>query len=319
VLNDHASYQVPEAISGPSTLFRSASGAVACRPGADGRLRKPAPATIAAPFDQKKLPLRIRGSTDGLQFDRNRDTAFAGVDKAAISFKDDEVAAKDTTKATIIVGVAIPVIQNVLEFVPYVGLSLDSSKKEGAPREVSDDTWRAGLLADFRTHGRGISHLFLLRSELARNRKEKSEVLSANFTYMPLINGWLNDAINITSRNRSLFSIIPRADLRFNWGDFIAQGSRAAEDSRDFVRLGGQIGVTLTSDLKWLPVELTVAETYLAALNGGLDDLSQLKAVFSLYFDEKKYFGIDLGYVRGRREDLSKRERAWTFGFGAKF
>ena len=38
-----------------------------------------------------------------------------------------------------------------------------------------------------------------------------------------------------------------------------------------------------------------------------------------MYFDEQKFFGVDLAYVRGRREDLVKREDSWTLGFGAKF
>lgn len=320
VLTTPSSYLPSSPVIDPPTYFQSTGITIACVKKPDGKPVELEPTQIASPVDQKTIPLRIRGSTDGLQFDRNLDSAFAGVEKASFSFKDDDVAGKKTTKASIIVGLSVPVVDNVLGIVPYLGVSLDNSKKTGQQREVSDDTWRAGTLFDFRTHQAQLSHLFLLRPEYAANRKEKSEVVSANFTYIPVFNGWLNDARNVTSTNdESLFSIIPRFDLRLNGGHFIKQGSRLDEDSQDFIRLGGQVGATLTSDVKWLPLELTLTETYLRALDGGPKNLSQFKGIFSIYFDEKKFFGIDLGYARGRREDLAKRERNWTFGFGAKF
>jgi hypothetical protein len=165
-----------------------------------------------------------------------------------------------------------------------------------------------------RSHGDNITHLFRLRPEYAWNRKDKSQLLTAAFTYQPLINGRLNDAINIlTADNRSLFSIIPRADIRLIGEHFTKLGSRDPGASDDLVRLGGQLGVTFTSDVKWLPVEVTLTDTYLWALQGGPN------GVVSVYFDEKKYFGVELGYARGRRDDLLDRESNWTAGFAAKF
>lgn len=320
ILEDTEKYTVPEGITGPASLFAASNSAVLCRPSASGSLAGPAPTSLPAPFDQSSVPLRLRGNTDTLQFDRNRDSAFAGAEKASITFKSDREGGKDTLKANFVAGIVLPLQENTLELVPYFAFQTDTSQKDGQEKEVNEDVIRAGALLDFRTHGAGISHLFLLRPEYAFNDKEDSEVITANFTYQPLINGWLNDAINITtSDNRSLFSVIPRIDLRATAGDFTELGTRLAADSQDFIRVGGQIGFTIASDIKWLPLELSINETYLYALEGEPDDLSYLKGVFSLYFDEKKYLGIDLGYARGRRDDLSKREHNWTIGFGAKF
>ncbi len=320
VLRDRSAYSWPAEVSTRRALFAASSPAVMCRTSVAGTLGKAAPTAIPVPFDQKKVPLRIRGTTDGLQFDRNRDTAFNGVEKAAISFKSDSVAGKDTFKGAAVAGVAAPIIPGVLELVPYVGYQIDTTTKDGQAKEVSDDTIRLGSLLDFRTHGNGVSHLFLLRPEYASNRKERSGIVSATLTYQPLVNGWLNDAYNVTTTdNRSLLSVIPRLDARITAGDFVRLGTRVLEESQDFVRLGGQVGVSLVSDVKWLPLELTITETYLRAVQVRPDELSQLRAIFSIYFDEKKFFGIDLGYVRGRRDDLSKREENWTLGFGAKF
>jgi hypothetical protein len=319
ILLDRTRYQVPDGISGTASLFAAGAPGVRCAATAQIAGKAP-PTSIPAPFDFKKIPLRLRGSSDGLQFDRNRDAAFAGVEKASFAFKSDEAADKDTIKATLLLGLNLRPRPGVFELVPYVGFSTDTTKKEGEEKEVSERSIRTGLLFDFRTHGEAVSHLFLVRPEYAWNRKEKSELITGALTYQPVLNGRLNDAINITTAdNRSLFSIIPRGDIRLIGGHFTRRGDRAEEDSRDFVRLGGQVGVTLTSDLKWLPVELTITDTYLWAISGEPDHISYLKGVFSIYFDEKKYFGVDLGYARGRRDDLLQRESSWSAGFAAKF
>lgn len=309
-------YTAPQGVSGAASLFTT-SAPVQCRT-TDGQFVKNAPADRPAPFDQKTIPIRLRGSTDGLQFDRNLDSAFNGVDKASITFKDDDAAGKNTVKAAFVAGLVVPVLTN-FQLVPYFGFEQDTSKKKGEGRQVSSDIIRAGTLFDFRTHGTGIAHLLLLRPEFAANRKQRSEVVTGTVTYQPIVTGWLNIARNIAPGEQKLFSIIPRFDVRAVGGHFTKLGDRLPEDSGDFVRIGSQIGVTLTSDVKWLPLEFTVTETYLHALKGEPDDLSYLKGVFSLYFDEKKYFGIDLGYARGRFDDLKDREQNWTIGFGAKF
>lgn len=317
IVNTRKYYAVPPGIEGAAALFAASAPDVRCMPATQTIVSvKPIP----APFDFKTVPLRLRGSTDGLQFDRYLDTAFAGVDKASFSLKWDDEAGKDTAKAVFVLGYNFKPNPGSFEFVPYVGFSTDTSKKKAAPKDVAERSLRAGILFDIRRHGQGITHLFLLRPEYAWNRKEKSELVTGAFTYQPVINGKLNDAINIvTTQNQSLFSIIPRGDLRLVGGHFTKVGDRAADNSHDFVRLGGQLGVTLVSDLKWLPVEISIADTYLWALTGEPGHLSYLKGVFSIYFDEKKYFGVDLGYARGRRDDLLKRESNWTAGFAAKF
>ena len=317
IANRARHYVVPAGIDRAAALFAVGAPDIRCAP-ASATLAAPKP--VPAPFDFKKIPVRLRGSTDGLQFDRYTDSAFAGVEKASFSFKWDDEAGKDTAKAAAILGYVFRPNPGSFELVPYVGFSIDTAKKEGTARETSEKSMRTGLLVDIRSHGRGITHLILLRPEYAWNRKEKSELLTGALTYLPVVNGHLNDAINITTAdNRSLFSIIPRGDLRLVGGHFTRRGDRAETDSHDFVRIGGQIGVTLTSDLKWLPLEFTVTDTYLWALTGEPGHLSYLKGVVSIYFDEKKYFGIDLGYARGRRDDLLKRESNWTAGFAAKF
>ncbi|MCP4024764.1 MAG: hypothetical protein GY736_00400, partial [Sphingomonas sp.] len=175
---DAHDFVLPAGLGSRRVLFGDTPPAIACRISTDGSFPKPEPTVIAAPLDFDKLPLRIRGSTDGLQFRRKLDAAFNGVDKASVSFKSDRAAGKDTTKAAIVVAFAVPLKPDVLEFVPYFGFSTDTAKKDGADKDVTTDIIRAGALIDFRTHGTNWAHLFLVRPEYAADRKARSEVVS---------------------------------------------------------------------------------------------------------------------------------------------
>lgn len=284
-----------------------------------------APTPIKQP-DISKATLRVRGSTDGLQF-RRGSSQFAGLDKATVTFGDDRKDAKKTFQVTAIIGLTVPVSTG-FEAVPYFGYSIDKSTKKDDPatpanetvETVNKDTLRTGLLLNYRMVTDGGTHYFLFRPEYAANRKERSEVVSANFAYVPVLD-WLNDyALSIRGSNQlPLFSIMPRGELRGTYGHFGKAGTRLAVESVDFLRVGGQIGATLSSDIDWLPIDLTVTESYLYGLSGNPEDLSQLKFVLSASFDAKKYFGVDIGYTRGRAEDLLERSNKWTIGFGAKF
>jgi hypothetical protein len=294
--------------------FLGDPSAVLTCPGADAR---PVETAIKQPYDLSSVPLRVRGSTLGLQFRRGTDQ-FEAVDKATIAFKDDDKAGKETFKVNVIVGLAVPVAKR-LEMVPYIGFNVDSSVKDGADREYTDNTLRAGALFAYRVENSGGTHYLLARPEYAANRVDRSEVLSANLAWVP-ITRWTNDyGVRIRSAGRPVLSVMPVVELRSTAGTFLKQGTRTADNSRDFVRVGGAFGLNVVSDLTWLPLQLTLTETYLYGFAGNPDDLSQLRGVLSVNLDKQKYFGLELGYARGRAEDLLPREHAWTLGFGAKF
>jgi hypothetical protein len=291
------------------------------------RIGCPSAAAIAAaeeaaptPFkkpDLTKLTLRLRGTTDGLQFRRST-SQFAGVDKATINFTNDEKDDKTTFKTNVIAGLAVPIGREG-EIVPYIGYAIDKSKKGKDPTSVSGDTLRAGMLIDYRLVDKAGTFYFLLRPEYMANRKERSEIFTETASFVPVLS-WLNDyAWSVRSKDRPLFSIMPRGEIRAALGHFIKQGDRTADVTHDYLRVGGQFGATLSSDVDWLPLDLTVTETYLHGLRGFPRDLSQFKVVFSASLDAKKYFGVDIGYTRGKVEDLLDREHKWTIGFGAKF
>lgn len=309
-----------------ATYLRSPDLAISCPVMTDTTVAVGAPPTPLKQPDISGAPLRIRGSTDGLQFVRTS-SQFPGLEKATISFTDDRKDRKESFATTAIVGLAVP-LGSSFEAVPYVGFSIDKSSKEDDPATAADetsetiskDTARAGLLLSYRLVAPSGVHYFLLRPEFAGNSVERSEVFTANFAYVPVLS-WLNSyAIRIRDTDdRTLFQVMPRGELRATYGDFLKAGTRLPENAVDFLRAGGQIGATLSSDISWLPIDLTVTESYLYGLRGEPEDLSQLKVVLSANFDAKKFFGVDVSYVRGRSEDLLDRSDKWTIGLGAKF
>lgn len=277
---------------------------------------------IKGPDVARSIPLRLRGSTDGLQFDRIIDAEqFAGLDRASISWADDRTKDTSTFKLTAILGLAVPISEeNHAQIIPYIGYKISRSKKAPAPRETADDILRAGFVYSFHLRGDNWTNTFTARSEYTANRVEGSEVISENLGWVPEWK-YLNEyGFKIRDANYDvLFSIMPRADFRMNLGRFISQGTRPDVDSHNFWRVGFQYGGTIKSDLTWLPVDLTVLNTRLYTLRGNSDSLGQLKATLTANFGKDKLFGVDLNYTRGRIEDLVKREDSWTIGFGAKF
>lgn len=317
LLRPNPAFRSEGGATSPRAFFANPAAQLICVTTADGQEVPLVPTPFRAPGEVSRLPLRIRGSTDGLQFARN-DSAFAGLERATISFKDDNEAGKETFKLNAIVGLAL--FDRIdLQAVPYFGFTRDWTRRDGQARDTSTDIVRLGVMGSHLIRGRNAGHVILFRPEYLTNRLERSEVISANLNYVPRLNGRLNDAIMIRSGGRDLFSIIPRLDLRLSAGHFIDPGSRLPENSEDFVRVGVWGGFSILSDIPWLPAELTVTETYLHGLSGNPGHLSQFRAILSLAFDKKKYFGLDLGYVRGRREDLAPRENVWSIAFGARF
>lgn len=270
--------------------------------------------TVKEPEVLKSFPLRIRGSTDGLQYDRT-DPRFAGVDKAALSLENDGVKATKVFKVTAILALAVtPWDDKSKQFIPYVGFDINRTTKKDGTVDTKDDMLSAGFMFAYQPTGSLGSSIYIVQPEYAADRTERSEVFTTTLRYVP-IQRWVNEPLPVGP----YVSFLPKADIRMRYGHFIKQGSRTDEDSRDFLRLGTQLGFTASGGIDWLPVELTTTWTYLHGFTRAPRDLSQLNVVFSAYADAKKYFGIDLGYKRGRIDDLSSREDTWSIGLGAKF
>lgn len=279
---------------------------------------------------------RVRGGADDLVYERGT-SGFADADKATLSFGNDE--GKGSTKLVGAFGYALSLADGFrgdshgyVTLIPYFSANLDWSKKKGAARDVSSDLIDFGAVLEF---SRSVAHvstpdptrpdeLRVTHSEdylaaiprLITNYKDGSQVAGLDLLYRPSYARGLNSLVQIGGSDFWWSSIL---DFRFNNGVFTRTGSRDVASSRDFSRVGGRVGLSLVSDVKGVPAEFTLSDTWLWALAGQPGHLSQLKTNLSLYLNAEKYFGLDLGYARGRIGDLDARDDKWTIGLAIKY
>lgn len=277
------------------------------------------------PAFEYSLPLRIRGSTDSLNIARG-DPAMASVAASSLSYAEDELKDKATTKIALVVGwpIILPApAGSEWELVPYVGMNRDLSKVEGAAASVTTDTYQYGVAfnATIRswTEGAGaVGHRFSLRPDVMRNDEENSEIGSVSASWMPVVNGRLNDFSPVDENRDRFLYWKPIFDLRAVYGEFLDRGTRTPEASQDFFRIGGQAGFSIVSDNPRWPLQFTVTDTWLPALRGS-DDLEYREARLSLWLDPDKIFSVELTYGEGRRTDVDPDAEGWKLSLGAKY
>lgn len=322
-------FENPAGISEPRAYLATAgTGELRCRTKDGAPVEMPG--SVATKYSYT-LPLRIRGSAESLMFPREDQSGFKSAEKATLSYTNDGIANKKTEKIVAMVGYPIGLLDTgpqYAELVPFVGWNRGASKVEGQAESVTADLWRFGALLDYRTShtrpgSRGgrttLTHWFGFRPEYLLNEKDDSELAAFNVTYVPVVNRLLNVYIPLVRGRPRFISVKPILDLRWNSGIFTDEGTRAAGTSRDYTRLGSQVGLAITSDHPNYPVDLTITDTFLVALAGRPQTLNQFRTALSFAFDPKRYFGVEISYVHGRREDIADRESLWSIGFTVKY
>jgi len=306
-------------ISEPRQFFATSTAQIRCLKSDAGE-----PVELAGAKPNRfelKVPVRVRGNADGLHFARTDAAQFKPQEKAAISFSSDKIKKKRTEKFSVVVGYPFPLVDEAgksAEIVPYFGLARDVAKVNGNTT-VSTDLWRFGAVLDYAITANEMTHWFVARPEYLFNDKENSKLGTFNVTYVPVINGRLNDYRYLIRGNDRFISFQPLLDVRLVAGHFLKQGDRSDEDSRDYLRVGGQAGISFSSDIIALPADLTFTQLYLPALTGSGKELHYFKTVLGLGIDKDRLIGVDVVYGRGRKDDLLAKERAWTIGVGMKF
>lgn len=266
--SEPGSFQNIMGVRDPAQFFASPAAGLRCLTTATGQ-----PVEIAGAAPRKfdlKVPIRVRGASDGIQYSRADTAQFKPLDKATVSFANDKVKNKKTEKWSVFVGYPFPLTDKngqTAELVPYVGWTRDAAKTNGT-RSVNGDAFHVGAVFDDLLTLHQVTHWFVVRPDYAFNRKENSELGSTTLTYVPVINGVINDYLRLIPGDDHFISVEPMLDVRFVGRHFFRQGSRSDDDSRDFLRLGGQVGLSFSSDLAAFPADLTLTELYLPALNG---------------------------------------------------
>lgn len=279
--------------------------------------------------------LRVRGSTESLNI-RRGDPALAAETAASLVWSEDRIKDKSSEKIMLVAGVPIAVTLGVgsphrFEIVPYFGLVRDITQERAKADVITGDAYQVGVAfnatieADLGANDT-MRHRISVRPDFMRNNSDTSEVGSLTAAWTPIVTlsreRHQGVGVNSFSRVGDLLDQevlwTPLFDVRAVHGEFLSRGSRPAENSEDFTRLGTRIGIAFSINGTGWPLDLVFTNTYLASLNGG-DDLNYLQGRLSLALHKDRLFTLDLTYGEGRKSDLDADEDGWKLSLGAKF
>jgi hypothetical protein len=288
-----------------------------------------APGAVTAAKANFQLPVRVRGSTDSLFFDKNS-TQFASVDKASISSSYGSANTTRSDKTTLVIG--YPITDDILapyNAIPYASLNRNISRPTNKAVSVGADTDSVGVVNAFQwttlensaTEHVPITQLLTLRPDYLINHLDRSHLLTVGAVYTPIKNysrtGWyLNDFhLGILGGGAS---IEPIGDLRADFGHYTQDGDSTKTAYRDYSRVGPRAGFSLVSENPWIPLQLTVTEVYLYSLSGALSRVDYFKSVLS-YKLVGKFISLDASYGSGRREDTGLAEHIWSLALSGAY
>jgi hypothetical protein len=277
---------------------------------------------------------RVRGAASDLVYDRAA-SAFSNAGKGTVSYGSDT--GKKALTLDFAVGYAVPLADRWTDdehhrfgdIVPYISPNVSWSRKPAQSKSFTSDTIDFGAVIELE---QVVSHLtpiagdaervehsedyFAIIPHVTTNYQDHSQVAGVNILFRPSYTFGLNN-LRPFGDSGLWWDLI--GDVRFNNGVFTRKGARTMDASRDFSRIGARVGAGLESDIKNFPATLNITDTFMEALTGRPRTLSEFSTDFALYLSEKKYFGLDINYSRGRFEDLSARDDKWTVGLAVKY
>jgi hypothetical protein len=276
--------------------------------------------------------LRVRGTSADLYIDQSATTDFTASSKATFSLTQDNVARKDTYQITADVGYYIPLTPSGwmagerLELIPYIGTNWnDVTVEKGSTSKpsVGTETVDAGALLDAylisnANSTRPVGHLLTLQPDYLLNNVDDSRIASANLVYTPLANGIVNSFRSVWGLD-DLVSFEWVAAFKDDNGIYTDRGKTSVIASRkNYVRLGGEMGLSFVSDVTAVPLSLSTSYTRLHPITG-LTEVGYFSNSLTYSFDPKRYFGVSLSYVNGNREDTGARQSQWIISLSGHY
>ena len=291
--------------------------------------------------------VRVRGTPADIIYPRGS-SAYSDADKAKLTIGGDS--GKTFTRLVGTVGYAVPLRGHhdieagtftTFEAVPFLAANIDTSRKKPDARKVTSNAIAVGVSfaydattaysrkergSDGRLETRfaAFDSYFAASPRYSVNYEDDSALAGLNLLWRPAFSlGSITHGIPINIQRK--IGALPLGwtvitDLRSNNGTYVRTGSRLSADSHDFMRVGGRLGLGVTSIAKSpVPFELVLADSWMWAVTGKPGHLSRLDTILTLYLNEDKIFGVELGYKRGRVEDQDERDKSWSLGFVAKY
>lgn len=287
---------------------------------------EPAPAAAQAVAKTKALPFtwRVRGKSDDL-FIPQGDGAFKAVDKATLNLAQDDIKGRRVRTVNGVVGAAFRLSEHGLfggdddygyvNLIPYFGIASNITKDAGKASAVTGNTRQFGITASGYETVNKTTFMWAARTQYTRNLADDSRLVTASLRYLPIAQ---EVRLNSPRQWRSLWTQW-LFDARYYHGNYTSTGSRTREETRDFDRIGAQVGFALSHVGKPIPWDLTVTETGYYSFAGPYQTLAQFKTTFAVWLDERKLAGIDLSYTNGRDGETALRDKSWKFGIGFKY
>lgn len=311
-----------------ATYFRGTDtdNAIACGVDANGRAIE-APGALFRPADPSQSHIRIRGKAADLYIDRNQTQYFAASSQASFDVARNNVAKSTTYKLAGYVGYAITPYSpkdwqgDRVDAVFYAGANLNivtASPGSAVPPGASRTVDFGALFDAFLVSGRDAAawgHLLTLTPDYLFNLADDSRLLTWNLSYTPVLNKALNAFVPVGDD----FWVKPILVLKDDNGFYTDRGNVAvAASHKDYLRLGGQIGMSVLSENQYLPFALTTSYTRLHPVTG-VSEVGYFSNSLTYSPDPNKYWGITVSYTNGTREDTAQRESQWDVALGVRF
>ncbi|TDR46784.1 hypothetical protein DFR29_103320 [Tahibacter aquaticus] len=312
----------------PSEVFALASPEIGCKPP-----ETPPPPAVVDKTERGSglgaLSFRVRGKADDLYIDRNRQPqgadAFSPVEKATLSLTQDDGKGKRTRVVSGVVGVAIPVGDRPLvplkgwsgrmELVPYWGIRSNITKAEKSLPKVDKNEREVGIAFEGTAWSKSMGYWWSIRPQELWDVSKDSRLFTTSLMWKPLLPQRINAPINPGGDVQ--YQVL--LDVRFNHGNYTDRGLLKPEESRDYERLGGQVGFSMSGGGENYPWTWTTKETWFYALSGPYRSIGQFSSVFSYTFDKAKLVGIDLSYTTGRDGITGENEKLWRAALGFRY
>ncbi len=272
------------------------------------------------PPQQVKKTFSLRGKPEDLGKPLKAPTASSASFSGSNNFEDDIWKAEAKLAAGIVFNGFLtnkgtsesPLLFNPFSFIPFVTYERRFTSR------VGDEVNKLGFGAHFDVHFRnvergGIGHTVAFETQYLTDDVGNSSILDGEVIYYPSLPlPYFRFLQPIGPKQHIVMFVEPSG--RFEYGHvFDAGGNAELFRTKDYSRVGGAVELVLTGNPAneeniLDKIKLSVAYKWLKTLAGPLDDFQRFSSKVEYKFGQKKNFGVELEYAKGRAETTLQDE-----------